>query len=88
MERGRAMRCCWQVFRPQARTDVAKRMPDLHDPTTSSSLRSALTAPDHLNSTGCKIKYSEGKGRGVYGTSEITDFRSSSWMKTGRTFIP
>lgn len=26
------------------------------------------TAPEHLNSTGCRIRYSEGKGRGVYGT--------------------
>lgn len=46
-------------------------MPDLHDPTTSSSHRPAPTAPEHLNNTGCKIKYSEGKGRGVYGMSEL-----------------
>lgn len=25
--------------------------------------------PDHLNSSGCRIQYSEGKGRGVYGQS-------------------
>ena len=51
--------------------DVANCMPDLHDPTTSSSHRPAPTAPEHLNNTGCKIKYSEGKGRGVYGTSGL-----------------
>ncbi|KAI5896661.1 cytidine deaminase-like protein [Schizophyllum commune H4-8] len=28
-------------------------------------------APDHLNSTGCVIKYSPGKGRGVYAAREI-----------------
>jgi hypothetical protein len=48
--------------------DVANCMPDLHDPTASSS----PTAPEHLNSTGCRIKYSEGKGRGVYGSLFVT----------------
>ncbi|KAL1743623.1 hypothetical protein HDZ31DRAFT_83296 [Schizophyllum fasciatum] len=28
-------------------------------------------APEHLNSTGCIIKYSQGKGRGVYASREI-----------------
>ncbi|KAI0290872.1 hypothetical protein BC826DRAFT_1024648, partial [Russula brevipes] len=28
-------------------------------------------APENLNSTGCKIKYSEGKGRGVYASKAI-----------------
>ncbi|KAH9969902.1 cytidine deaminase-like protein [Russula dissimulans] len=46
-------------------------MPDLHDPTTSSSYRPASTAPEHLNSTGCKIKYSDGNGRGVYASKAI-----------------
>ena len=52
--------------------DVANCMPDIHDPTTSSSDRPAPTSPEHLNNTGCKIKYSDGKGRGVYGTSAPT----------------
>ncbi|KAL1736663.1 hypothetical protein EV714DRAFT_198278 [Schizophyllum commune] len=29
-------------------------------------------APDHLNSTGCVIRYSPGKGRGVYAAREIS----------------
>ncbi|KAH8104815.1 hypothetical protein BXZ70DRAFT_998726 [Cristinia sonorae] len=28
--------------------------------------------PDHLNSTGCRIAYSEGKGRGVYASRDIS----------------
>ncbi|KZT27392.1 hypothetical protein NEOLEDRAFT_1088973 [Neolentinus lepideus HHB14362 ss-1] len=28
-------------------------------------------APDHLNSTGCSIRYSEGKGRGVFASRKI-----------------
>jgi tRNA-specific adenosine deaminase 3 len=47
--------------------DVVNCMLDLHEPTASSSHRPAPTAPEHLNNTGCKIKYTEGKGRGVYG---------------------
>jgi hypothetical protein len=89
VERGRARNARSLLLSgSQARTDVAKRMPDLHDPTTSSSLRSALTAPDHLNSTGCKIKYSEGNGRGVYGTSEITVLRPSTLDETGTNVHP
>jgi hypothetical protein len=49
--------------------DVANCMPNLNDPTTSTAYRPALAAPEHLNITGCKIKYSEEKGRGVYGIS-------------------
>jgi hypothetical protein len=49
--------------------DVANCMPNLNDPTTSTAHRPALAAPEHLNITGCKIKYSEEKGRGVYGIS-------------------
>jgi hypothetical protein len=55
-----------------ARSTVANCMPDLNDPTSSTSYRPAPTAPEHLNNTGCKIKYSEGKGRGVYGTSGLS----------------
>jgi hypothetical protein len=47
-------------------------MPDLHDPTASSSHRPVPAAPEHLNNTGCRIKYSEGKGRGVYGRLLVT----------------
>jgi hypothetical protein len=52
--------------------DVANCMPNLHDSTTaSSSYIPASAAPSHLNNTGCRIKYSEGKGRGVYGTYSV-----------------
>ncbi|KAH9999627.1 cytidine deaminase-like protein [Russula compacta] len=46
-------------------------MPDLHDPTVSSSCRPAPAAPEHLNTTGCKIKHSDGKGRGVYASKAM-----------------
>ncbi|KAI9465019.1 hypothetical protein BJY52DRAFT_1209858 [Lactarius psammicola] len=50
-------------------------MPDIHDSTTNSSRssfhRPASIAPEHLNNTGCRIKYSEGKGRGVYASRAI-----------------
>jgi hypothetical protein len=36
-----------------------------HAPVAGSSGRKA---PEHLNRMGCFIKYSEGKGRGVFGT--------------------
>ncbi|KAF8465213.1 cytidine deaminase-like protein [Russula ochroleuca] len=54
-----------------ARSTVANCMPDLNDPTSSTSYRPAPTAPEHLNNTGCKIKYSEGKGRGVYASKPM-----------------
>ncbi|KAJ4482221.1 cytidine deaminase-like protein [Lentinula aciculospora] len=31
----------------------------------------SFNAPEHLNSTGCRIKYSEGKGRGVFASRKI-----------------
>ncbi|KAI0264013.1 cytidine deaminase-like protein [Gloeopeniophorella convolvens] len=46
-------------------------MPDLHDAHASSSLRPAPTAPDHLNTTGCSIKYAQGNGRRVYASRAI-----------------
>ena len=57
--------------------DVANCMPNLNDPTTSTACRPAPTAPEHLNITGCKIKYSEEKGRGVYGVLAPTVHHSS-----------
>ncbi|KAH9038244.1 hypothetical protein EDB85DRAFT_1934288 [Lactarius pseudohatsudake] len=50
-------------------------MPDTHNSTTASSEssfhRPASIAPEHLNNTGCIIKYAEGKGRGVYASRTI-----------------
>ncbi|PBK97822.1 cytidine deaminase-like protein [Armillaria gallica] len=31
----------------------------------------SLSAPEHLNNTGCRIQYSEGKGRGIYASQFI-----------------
>ena len=52
-------------------------MPNLNDPSTSTAYRPAPNAPEHINSTGCKIKYSEEKGRGVYGMSALMVHHSS-----------
>lgn len=57
--------------------DVANCMPNLNDPTTSTAYRPAPAAPEHLNITGCKIKYSEEKGREVYGMSALTVHHTS-----------
>ncbi|KAJ4491294.1 cytidine deaminase-like protein [Lentinula edodes] len=35
------------------------------------SVSSSSIAPEHLNSSGCRIQYSESKGRGVYASREI-----------------
>ena len=43
-------------------------------------------APDHLNSTGCVIRYSPGKGRGVYGTREFRSQYSKQTMDCRLTF--
>ncbi|KAI0055855.1 hypothetical protein BV25DRAFT_1995977 [Artomyces pyxidatus] len=43
-----------------------------HDgPAASSTGRTPPSAPEHLNSTGCRIQYTDGKGRGVFASRAI-----------------
>lgn len=51
-------------------------MPDIHESSTtgsseSSSHRPPSIASEHLNNTGCKIKYSERGSRRVYGKLSV-----------------